>query len=142
MSPFRKIDWRCSCRFRGKFSPVFDSFLSVHRAGVTTLLPIPLRTSIGRDRELRTFLHRSFLFSRRRGRAKSNLRVRVVNHAVRINSLDVPAVRRFELRRQTPRNSAFGSIGRRLSPDARFSSLLPSSTSGKTQNSELGWKKV
>ena len=32
MSPFRKIDWRCSCRFRGKFSPVFDSFLSVHRA--------------------------------------------------------------------------------------------------------------
>lgn len=51
MSPFRKIDWRCSCRFRGKFSPVFDSFLSVHGAAVTTLLPIALRTSIGRDRE-------------------------------------------------------------------------------------------
>lgn len=55
MSPFRKIDWRCSCRFRGKFSPVFDSFLSVHGAGVTTLLPIPLRTSIGRDRERERF---------------------------------------------------------------------------------------
>lgn len=89
-----------------------------------------------------TFLHRSFLFSRRRGRAKGNFRVRVVNHAVRINSLDVPAVRRFKLRRQTPRNSAFGSIGRRLSPGARFSSLLPSRSSGKARNSELGWKKV
>lgn len=128
--------------FEGNFPPFSILFSRCIAAGVTTLLPIPLRTSIGRDRELRTFLHRSFLFSRRRGRAKSNLRVRVVNHAVRINSLDVPAVRRFKLRRQTPRNSAFGSIGRRLSPDARFSSLLPSSSSGKTRNSELGWKKV
>lgn len=70
--------------FEGNFPPFFDSFLSVHGAGVTTLLSIPLRTSIARDRELRTFLHRSFLFSRRRGRAKGNLRVRVVNHAVEL----------------------------------------------------------
>ena len=41
MGPFRKIDRRCSCRFRESPLPAFDSFLSARRYHAASFFPLP-----------------------------------------------------------------------------------------------------